>query len=68
MFLPESTSLAVYSQSLQKLCELSNLYDGIVAAHVPVILPNDLIDRLIRCAENIDLGRRSILQRSPFIR
>lgn len=54
MFLQESTSIATYIQSLQKLQKLSNQYDAIIAGHVPVLLPNDLIDRLIHCAENID--------------
>lgn len=54
MFLQESTSIATYIQSLRKLQKLSNQYDGIVASHIPVILPSDLIDRLIHCANNTD--------------
>ena len=54
MFLKESTSMATYMQSLQRMQKLNSQFDGIVASHGPVILPNDLIDRLIHCAENID--------------
>ena len=53
MLLEESTSIATYIQSLQKLKNLSAQYDAIVAAHVPDLLPNEMIDRLIHCAENI---------------
>ena len=65
MFLQESTSIATYIQSLQKLQDLSNQYDGIIASHVPVVLPNDLIDRLIHCAENID-PEKSVPFEPPF--
>jgi glyoxylase-like metal-dependent hydrolase (beta-lactamase superfamily II) len=65
MFSQESTSIATYIQSLQKLQELGNQYDGIIASHIPTLLPNDLIDRLIRCAENID-PEKSVPFEPPF--
>jgi glyoxylase-like metal-dependent hydrolase (beta-lactamase superfamily II) len=65
MFLQESTNIATYIQSLQKLQNLGNQYDRIIASHVPVVLPNDLIDRLIRCAENID-PQKSVPFEPPF--
>ena len=65
MFLQESTSIATYIQSLLKLQKLGNQYDGIIASHVPIVLPNDLIDRLLHCAGNID-PERSVPFESPF--
>jgi len=65
MFLQESTRMPIYIQSLQRLQQLSNQYDGIVASHVPDILPNDIIDRLIHCAEIID-PEKSIPFEPPF--
>lgn len=65
MFLKESTSIATYIQSLQKLQKMGNQYEGIIASHVPVLLPNDLIDRLIRCAEHID-PEKSVPFEPPF--
>jgi len=65
MFLQESTRMPIYIQSLQKLQQLSNQYEGIVASHVPDILPNDIINRLIHCAENIDL-EKSVPFEPPF--
>lgn len=54
LLLPESTSIATYIESLRKLQKLNDGYDGIVAGHVPVVLQNSMIERLIQCAENID--------------
>ena len=65
MFLQESTSIATYIQSLRKLQTLGNQFDGIIASHVPVALPKDLIDRLIHCAENID-PEKSVPYEPPF--
>ncbi|MCO5188319.1 MAG: MBL fold metallo-hydrolase [Anaerolineae bacterium] len=65
MFLPESTSISTYLKSLRKLRNLSDRYDGIVASHVPLVLPNDLIDRLIHCAEHID-PEKSVPYDPPF--
>ena len=65
MFLKESATISTYIQSLKKLRQLNNRYDGIIASHVPVILPNVSIDRLIHCAENIDL-EKSVPFTAPF--
>ena len=65
MLLQESTSIATYIQSLQKLQKLGDQYDAIVAGHVPVLLPNDMIDRLIHCAKNID-PEKSVPFYPPF--
>jgi len=65
MFLQESMNMATYIQSLQKLHQLGNEHDGIIASHVPVILPNDIIDRLIHCAKNID-PEKSVPFEPPF--
>lgn len=65
VFMKESTDISTYIQSLQKLQLLSGQYDGIVAGHVPIILPNDIIDRLIHCAENID-PEKSVPFTPPF--
>lgn len=65
MLLQESTSIATYIQALQKLQSLKAQYDGIVAGHVPVILPNEMIDRLIHCADNID-PEKSVPFDPPF--
>lgn len=65
MLLQESTNIATYIQSLQKLQKMGDQYDAIVAGHVPVLLPNDLIDRLIHCAENID-PEKSVPFDPPF--
>lgn len=65
MFLQESTSIDTYIHSLQKIQKLGNLYDGIIASHVPVLLPNEMIDRLIHCAKNID-PEKSVPFEPPF--
>ncbi len=65
MLLQESTNVATYIQSLQKLQKLNNQYDAIIAGHVPVLLPNEMIDRLIHCAENID-PEKSVPFDPPF--
>jgi len=65
MLLQESTNIATYIQSLQKLQKMGDQYDAIVAGHVPVSLPNDMIDRLIHCAENID-PEKSVPFDPPF--
>ena len=64
MFLQESTSIATYVQSLQRLREMGNQYDAIVASHVRSLLPKELISRLIHCARNID-PLRSVHYESP---
>lgn len=65
MFLRESTRLDTYIQSLQKIQALNSQYDGIIASHIPVILPNDLVDRLLHCAQNI-APEKSVPYQAPF--
>ena len=65
VFMKESTDIPTYIQSLKKLQQLSGQYDGIVAGHVPIILPNDIVNRLIHCAENID-PEKSVPFTPPF--
>lgn len=54
MFLQESTSIAAFIQSLERLQALGDRYDAIVASHMPVLLPKTLLERLVHCARNID--------------
>lgn len=54
MFLQESTGLKQFVGSMEKLQAVGEHYDWIVAAHVPVLLPPDLLDQLIHCARHID--------------
>lgn len=65
MFLKESATIPTYIQSLQKLPQLNDRYDGVIASHVPIILPSLMIDRLIHCAENID-PEKSVPFTAPF--
>ncbi len=65
IFLRESTDINTYINSLEKLQKLSNQYQGIIASHVPSILPNNMVQRLIHCAKNID-PRKSIPFSPPF--
>ena len=57
--------MTIYIQSLQRLQQMGQQYDGIIASHVPFILPNDIIDRLIHCAENIN-PEKSVSFEPPF--
>lgn len=65
MFLPESTGMGTYIESLRKVQQMSSQYDGIVASHVQDILPNDMVVRLIHCAAHID-PEASIAFEPPF--
>ncbi|MFP5109040.1 MBL fold metallo-hydrolase [Neobacillus sp. C211] len=63
MFLPESTSIKTLVSSLKKLKDLS--FDKIVS-HFQNTFPKDFIDRLILCANNIDVNK-SKPYNTPFI-
>jgi glyoxylase-like metal-dependent hydrolase (beta-lactamase superfamily II) len=65
LFLKESTGIESYITSLEKLQNLRDRYEGIVASHVPKVLPNEMVDRLIHCAENIN-PQESIPFSPPF--
>lgn len=65
VFMKESTDMPTYIQSLKKIQRLNGQYEGIVASHVPVIMPNDIVDRLIHCAENIE-PQKSVPFTPPF--
>jgi glyoxylase-like metal-dependent hydrolase (beta-lactamase superfamily II) len=54
MFLQESTSMATYIQSLEKLQALDGQYDAVIASHMPGLVSKAIIPRLIHCASHID--------------
>jgi glyoxylase-like metal-dependent hydrolase (beta-lactamase superfamily II) len=64
MFLPESTSIKTLVSSLKKLKDLS--FDKIVSSHFQNTFPKDFIDRLILCANNIDVNKSKPFN-TPFI-
>ncbi|MFE0624822.1 MBL fold metallo-hydrolase [Priestia aryabhattai] len=64
MFFPESTSIKTLVSSLRKLKDLS--FDKIVSSHFQNTFPKNLIDKLILCANNIDVNKSKSYS-IPFI-
>ncbi|MHC5534527.1 MBL fold metallo-hydrolase [Priestia megaterium] len=66
MFFPESTSIETLISSLKKLKDLS--FNKIISSHSQNIFPKDLINKLILCAENIDLNTsKTYSTLTPFL-
>jgi glyoxylase-like metal-dependent hydrolase (beta-lactamase superfamily II) len=55
MFLEESTDMSTYIESLKKIKSLD--FDIIIASHSEGIYDKGIVDKLIHCAENIDISK-----------
>ncbi|WP_124727903.1 MBL fold metallo-hydrolase [Staphylospora marina] len=54
MFLPESTTIGTFVQSLERLREWD--FEKIIVSHLAGILRRGFIDRMLQCARNIDVA------------
>ncbi|MFC1494863.1 MBL fold metallo-hydrolase [Thermodesulfobacteriota bacterium] len=55
LFLPESTDLAIYKESLQKANSLD--INHVVFSHSPQIAPKSILEDFIECANQVDYDR-----------
>jgi len=59
LFLRESTSIPEYIQSLKKIETMKDDFDASLASHFPAPFKPELLQRLIHCAEHINIAKSS---------
>lgn len=56
MFLPESTTIAHYRESLRKIQERAGEYDKVYLSHEPNDAPKEILDEVLNVCHNIIEG------------